>query len=158
MPSSKGPTDNRREAAKERMAQAIREGDDETVTAMIREANARPAPEAAREGTRLDHHALTHLIAKARGREDAIDLDDNRLAEVLIAEMKAAGADVDWTGPDPDHYTAETRALLRPPPEAGDLRAAAERIQNYMEQHEDSLGPSWTYVGIARAALKESGS
>ena len=42
MPSSKGPTDNRREAAKERMAQAIREGDDATVTAMIREANATP--------------------------------------------------------------------------------------------------------------------
>lgn len=43
MPSSKGPTDNRRSAAKEHLAQKLRDGDNESFVAAIREANSAPA-------------------------------------------------------------------------------------------------------------------
>ena len=67
----------------------------------------------ATEPSRLDHHTLTHLIARARGREDAIEVEDNRLAEVLLSEMKAAGHPVTWDGPDPSHYTDDHRRAVR---------------------------------------------
>ena len=88
MPSSKGPTDNRREAAKERMARAMRDGDDATVTEMIREANTlrdwraeeAELDRAARDAHVRAEHEATHGEAEMCGAEcialGLVDFDD----------------------------------------------------------------------------------